>query len=178
LYGANACDGEFDRDEVHAFSALSLGARCLAGIGLSVAHRRNDTMVYWYTRFKTYMTYIPELEVSQLQPNALERANHLRAVVEVVPVVASANPVVIRSCVVGLVVGVGRLVEVLTSRGVLGGGSGVEAGGGLSVKSREHFVLRWLHCFDYRAVLFFWGQALWNMRQRSDGAGAGGGREW
>jgi hypothetical protein len=63
---------------------------------------------------------------------------HLRAVVEVVPVVASANPVIVGSCVVGLVVGVGRLVEVLTSRGVLGSGSGVEAGGGLSVKSREH----------------------------------------
>ena len=98
----------------------------------------NDTMVYWYTTFKTYMTYIPEFDVSQLHPNALAMANHLRAVVEVVPVVASANPVVVGSCVVGLVVGVGRLVEVLTSRGVLGSGSGVEAGGGLSVKSREH----------------------------------------
>jgi hypothetical protein len=30
----------------------------------------------------------------------------------------------------------------------LGGGSGVEAGGGLSVKGREHFVLRWLHNFQ------------------------------
>jgi hypothetical protein len=78
--------------------------------------------------------------VAQLQHNALVVANHLRAVVEVVPVVASANPVVVRSCVVGLVVGVGRLVEELTSRGVLGGSSGVEAGGGLSVKGREHFV--------------------------------------
>ncbi len=44
--------------------------------------------------------------------------------------VASANPVIVGSCVVGLVVGVGRLVKVLTSRGILGGGSGVEAGGG------------------------------------------------
>ena len=79
------------------------------------------------------------------QTTLLVMANHLRAVVEVVPVVASANPVVVGSCVVGLVVGVGRLVEVLTSRGILGSGSGVEAGGGLSVKSREHFVLRWLH---------------------------------
>ena len=102
-------------------------------------------MVYWYTTFKTYMTYIPEFDVNQLHPNALVMANHLRAVVEVVPVVASANPVIVGSCVVGLVVGVGRLVEVLTSRGVLGGSSGVEAGSGLSVKSREHFVLRWLH---------------------------------
>ncbi len=87
-----------------------------------------------------------ELFISQT--TLLRMASHLRAVVEVVPVVASANPVVVGSCVVGLVVGVGRLVEVLTSRGVLGGGSGVEAGGGLSVKGREHFVLRWLHCFD------------------------------
>ena len=101
-------------------------------------------VVYWNPRFKIYMTYIPEVDVS-LQHNALVMASHLRAVVEVVPVVASANPVVVGSCVVGLVVGVGRLVKVLTSRGVLGSGSGVEAGGGLSVKSREHFVLRWLH---------------------------------
>ncbi len=79
--------------------------------------------------------------------NLLRIANDLRAVVEVVPVVASANPVVVGSCVVGLVVGVGRLVKVLTSRGILGGGSGVEAGGGLSVKGREHFVLRCKHCF-------------------------------
>jgi len=106
----------------------------------------NDTMVYWNTPFKTYITYIPEVDVSQLQPNALVMANHLRAVVEVVPVVAGANPVVVGSCVVGLVVGVGRLVKVLTSRGILGGGSGVEAGGGLSVKGREHFVLRCKHC--------------------------------
>ena len=84
------------------------------------------------------------------QTTLLVMANHLRAVVEVVPVVASANPIVVGSCVVGLVVGVGRLVEVLTSRGVLGGGSGVEAGGGLSVKGREHFVLRLLHCLGKR----------------------------
>ena len=74
--------------------------------------------------------------------NLLRIVNDLRAVVEVVPVVASANPVIVGSCVVGLVVGVGRLVKVLTSRGILGGGGGVEAGGGLSVKGREHFVLR------------------------------------
>ena len=111
-------------------------------------------VVYWNTRFKIYMTYIPEVDVS-LQHNALVMASHLRAVVEVVPVVASANPVIVGSCVVGLVVGVGRLVEVLTSRGVLGGGSGVEAGGGLSVKSREHFVLRWLHCFVAEAITLF-----------------------
>jgi hypothetical protein len=112
-------------------------------------------MVYWNTTFKTYITYIPEVDVSQLQPNAFVMANHLRAVVEVVPVVAGTNPVVVGSCVVGLVVGVGRLVEVLTSRGVLGGGSGVEAGGGLSVKSREHFVLRWLHCSTVEVALVF-----------------------
>jgi hypothetical protein len=112
-------------------------------------------MVYWTTTFKTYMTYIPEFDVSQLHPNALAMANHLRAVVEVVPVVASANPVVVGSCVVGLVVGVGRLVEVLTSRGVLGGSSGVEAGSGLSVKSREHFVLRLLHWFSCKRVIVF-----------------------
>jgi hypothetical protein len=70
-------------------------------------------------------------------------------------VVASANPVVVRSCVVGLVVGVGRLVEVLTSRGILGGSSGVEAGGGLSVKGREHFVLRCKHCFGKEWSPFF-----------------------
>ena len=94
-------------------------------------------------------------ELFIFQTTLLAMANHLRAVVEVVPVVASANPVIVGSCVVGLVVGVGRLVEVLTSRGILGGGSGVEAGGGLSVKSREHFVLRWLHCFDVEAGIFF-----------------------
>jgi hypothetical protein len=94
-----------------------------------------------------------ELFISQT--TLLSIANDLRAVVEVVPVVASANPVVVGSCVVGLVVGVGRLVEVLTSRGVLGGSSGVEAGSGLSVKSREHFVLRLLHWFSCKRVIVF-----------------------
>ena len=53
-------------------------------------------MVYWTTTFKTYMTYIPEFDVSQLHPNALAMANHLRAVVEVVPVVASASQRIVR----------------------------------------------------------------------------------
>ena len=62
----------------------------------------------------------------------------LRAVVEVVPMVASANPVVISRSIVSLVVGVGRRVVQLASLGVLASGLSIEGGGGLTVKSLEH----------------------------------------
>merc|ERR1719163_2145153 len=63
--------------------------------------------------------------------------NNLRAVVEVVPVVAGAHPVVVGGGVVGLVVGVSRGVVELAGLGVLAGGLGVEGGGGLTVKGGE-----------------------------------------
>jgi hypothetical protein len=66
-------------------------------------------------------------------------ANNLRAVVEVVPMVAGANPVVIGGGIVGLVVGVSRRVVQLASLGVLAGGLGVESSSGLTVESLEHF---------------------------------------
>jgi hypothetical protein len=62
----------------------------------------------------------------------------LRAVVEVVPVVAGAHPVVVGSGVVGLVVGVGRGVVELAGLGVLAGGLGVEGRSGLTVEGGEH----------------------------------------
>merc|ERR1719217_1657918 len=65
-------------------------------------------------------------------------AHNLRAVVEVVPVVAGAHPVVVGGGVVGLVVGVGRRVVELAGLGVLAGGLGVEGGGGLTVEGGEH----------------------------------------
>jgi len=64
--------------------------------------------------------------------------NDLRAVVEVVPVVAGAHPVVVGGGVVGLVVGVSRGVVELAGLGVLAGGLGVEGGGGLTVEDGEH----------------------------------------
>ena len=63
------------------------------------------------------------------------RRENLRAVVEVVPVVAGAHPVVIGGSVVGLVVGVSGGVVELAGLGVLAGGLGVEGGCGLTVKS-------------------------------------------
>ena len=65
-------------------------------------------------------------------------ANNLRAVVEVVPVVAGAHPVVVGGGVVGLVVGVRRRVVELAGLGVLAGGLGVEGSSGLTVESLEH----------------------------------------
>ena len=62
-------------------------------------------------------------------------AKNLRAVVEVVPVVAGAHPVVVGGGVVGLVVGVGRGVVELAGLGVLAGGLGVEGSSGLAVES-------------------------------------------
>jgi hypothetical protein len=53
-------------------------------------------------------------------------------------VVASTNPVVIGSGVVGLVVGVSRGVVELAGLGVLAGGLGVEGSSGLAVESLEH----------------------------------------
>ena len=65
-------------------------------------------------------------------------ANNLRAVVEVVPVVAGAHPVVVGGGVVGLVVGVRRRVVELAGLGVLASGLGVEGSSGLTVESLEH----------------------------------------
>ena len=66
------------------------------------------------------------------------RPNNLRPVVEVVPVVAGADPVVVGGGVVGLVVGVRGGVVELAGLGVLAGSLGVEGGGGLTVESLEH----------------------------------------
>ena len=62
----------------------------------------------------------------------------LRAVVEVVPVVASTHPVIIGSSVVGLVVGVSGSVVQLAGLSVLAGSLGVQGSSSLSVKSLEH----------------------------------------
>ena len=64
--------------------------------------------------------------------------DNLRAVVEVVPMVASANPVIVGGGVVGLVVGVSRRVVQLASLGVLAGGLGIESSSGLAVQGLEH----------------------------------------
>ncbi len=69
---------------------------------------------------------------------ARRRPYNLRAVVEVVPVVAGADPVVVGGSVVGLVVGVSGGVVELAGLGVLAGGLGVEGGGGLTVENLEH----------------------------------------
>ena len=50
-------------------------------------------------------------------------AHRLRAVVEVVPVLAGVHPVVVGGCIDGLVVGVGRGVVELAGLGVLARGS-------------------------------------------------------
>jgi len=63
--------------------------------------------------------------------------NDLRAVVEVVPVVAGAHPVVVGGGVVGLVVGVGGRVVELAGLGVLAGGLGVKRSSGLTVEGGE-----------------------------------------
>jgi hypothetical protein len=68
--------------------------------------------------------------------------NNLRAVVEVVPMVAGANPIVIGGGIVGLVVGVSRRVVQLAGLGVLAGGLGVESSSGLTVESLEHLQSR------------------------------------
>ena len=64
-------------------------------------------------------------------------SNDLRAVVEVVPVVAGAHPVVVGGGVVGLVVGVGGRVVELAGLGVLAGGLGVKRSSGLTVEGGE-----------------------------------------
>ncbi len=69
---------------------------------------------------------------------AWRRPGNLRVVVEVVPVVPGADPVVVRDGVVGLVVGVRGDVVELPGLGVLAGGFGVEGSGGLTVEGREH----------------------------------------
>jgi hypothetical protein len=71
--------------------------------------------------------------------DSLKPAHNLRAVVEVVPMVAGADPVVVRGGVVGLVVGVSRGVVQLAGLGVLAGGLGVEGSSGLAVEGLEHF---------------------------------------
>jgi hypothetical protein len=65
-------------------------------------------------------------------------SNNLRAVVEVIPMVAGADPVIVGSGIVGLVVGVRRGVVELASLSVLAGGLGVEGSSGLTVESLEH----------------------------------------
>ena len=67
--------------------------------------------------------------------------NNLRAVVEVIPMVASADPVVIGGGIVGLVVGVSGGVVQLAGLGVLASGLGVQSSSGLTVKSLEHFLM-------------------------------------
>ena len=64
----------------------------------------------------------------------------LRTVVEVVPVVACAHPVVICGGIVSLVVSVGRRVVQLAGLRVLACGLGVEGSSGLAVKSLEHLM--------------------------------------
>merc|ERR1712070_279247 len=66
------------------------------------------------------------------------RRNNLRAVVEVVPVGAGTDPVVVRGSVVGLVVGVGRPEVEGTGLGVKLGGLVVETSSGGAVKNLEH----------------------------------------
>jgi len=66
------------------------------------------------------------------------RSSNLRAVVEVVPVVAGAHPVIVCSGVVGLVIGIGGRVVQLAGLRVLAGSLGVEGGSSLTVKGREH----------------------------------------
>ena len=67
----------------------------------------------------------------------MDESSNLRAVVEVVPVVAGAHPVVVGGGVVGLVVGVSRGVVELAGLGVLAGGLGVKRSSGLTVESLQ-----------------------------------------
>ena len=68
------------------------------------------------------------------------RPNNLRDVVEVVPEVVVANPVVVHDGVVGLVVGVHGDVVEMTVLGVLTGGLDVQGGIGLTVESLFLFM--------------------------------------
>ncbi len=71
--------------------------------------------------------------------------NNLRAVVEVIPMVASADPVVIGGGIVGLVVGVSGRVVQLAGLGVLASGLGVQGGSGLTVERLEHLQKKKSH---------------------------------
>jgi len=71
---------------------------------------------------------------------SLRRGDTLRAVVEVVPVVAGAHQVVVGSGVVGLVIGVGGRVVKMAGLGALASGLGVEGRSGLTVKGGEYLA--------------------------------------
>ena len=62
----------------------------------------------------------------------------LMTVVEVIPLVASTAPVIVRGSVVGAVVGVLRLLVQSAGLGVLHEGLGVEVGSLLSVQDGAH----------------------------------------
>ena len=89
----------------------------------------------------------------------------LRAVVEVIPMVAGADPVIISGGIVGLVVGISRRVVQLTGLGVLPSSLSVESSSGLAVKSLEHLQRSrrnmsvqnrtYQNCFSAYAVLAF-----------------------
>ena len=66
------------------------------------------------------------------------RLQRLVAVVEVVPLVASAAPVIVGGGIVGTVVGVLRLLVESTGLGVLNERLGVEVGSLLSVEDGAH----------------------------------------
>jgi hypothetical protein len=104
---------------------------------------RYFSILYWWIILHESAPHIhspktPGHHTRSIMPIASTTDENLRAVVEVVPVVAGAHPVVIGGGVVGLVVGVGRGVVELAGLGVLAGGLGVQGGGGLTVESLEH----------------------------------------
>ncbi len=88
--------------------------------------------------------FVTLIECNLLSENCFNNSGKkiLRAVVEVVPVVAGADPVVIGGGVVGLVEGVRGGVVKLAGLGVLAGGLGVEGRSGLSVEGLEHLHTR------------------------------------
>ena len=88
--------------------------------------------------------------------NLINQSANLRAVVEVVPVVASADPVVIGSSIVGLVVGVGRRVVELAGLRVLAGGLGVESSSGLAVEGLQRtsqFSISYTYCLEMECLM-------------------------
>jgi hypothetical protein len=125
-------EGGKDRERSEVVSAA-----CGKAAG-GIAPRRLATQQLWWFFFLfpgRGFRYIVALSVLS---TAVRELSCLRAVVEVVPVVAGAHPVVVGGGVVGLVVGVGRGVVELAGLGVLAGGLGVQGGGGLTVESLEH----------------------------------------
>ena len=89
---------------------------------------------------------------------------YLRAVVEVIPMVASADPVVIGGGIVGLVVGVSGGVVQLAGLGVLASGLGVQGGGGLTVEGLEHLCgntnIRNITALDHCYLYIYHAQVL------------------